>query len=102
MIYSQFQAHQPFANRFAGARGLLMFAAGIAVLALGLILLPLLFLAAAISTLVLATFGRQWLKGKLAARQASHDGSAFGRFRFDDSFQPRPHQGRTFDHDPAD
>lgn len=111
MIYSQFHT-PPLRERFSGFRGLAMFIAGFVVLGLSLVMLPFILLAGAVAFALLSVFGRVWL-GKLQRRaqqaqaaqssQSSVDvEEAFVRFRDRDLFRPRPHQGRTFEHDPTE
>ncbi|WP_372872872.1 hypothetical protein [Shewanella sp.] len=112
MIYSQFHT-PPLHQRFSGLKGLAMFVAGLVVMGLSLVALPFILLAGAVAFALLSVFGRIWL-GKLV-RRAQHaqakrtetqfeaeTSDAFIRFRDRDLFRPRPHQGRTFDHDPTE
>ena len=113
MIYSQFQ--QPFQQRFSGSKGWLAFAVGITVIALGLLALPFVLLFLAVGFIAVSLFGRFYIKPKMdqfkrQAEQAQYQQQGFteeaeevvnhsARFG-DDSFKPRPHQGRIFEHDP--
>ncbi|WP_394202533.1 hypothetical protein [Shewanella waksmanii] len=108
MIYSQF--NQSPLQRFSGGRGWLAFVIGLAVMTLVLIALPFVLLIGAISFLTLSLFGRVFLKRQLAKfnRQSFSQQQAdvepmqqthrFGQR--ESQFSPRPHQGRTFEHDP--
>lgn len=112
MIYSQFHS-QPLHQRFSGLKGLAMFVAGLVVLGFSLVVLPFVLLAAAVAFALLSIFGRIWLgkmvrKAQQAQAQATESqfeaesSDAFIRFRDRDTFRPRPHKGRTFDHDPTE
>ena len=122
MIYSQFQ-QSPFQARFSGAKGWMAFAIGIAVITLALIALPFLLLFGAVSFLLLSLFGRLFLKRQLAkfkqqqAQGTYTDSQQQGNFStaseqqsqqiftdkaFEDNrHQAKPHQGRTYEHDPS-
>lgn len=120
MIYSQFQ-QSPFQTRFSGARGWMAFAIGLAVITLTLIALPFVLLIGAISFILLSLFGRIFMKRQLArfrqqqsqagqAKQESgfyqsdnaQEQSPFQEARFGtERHQAKPHQGRTFEHDPS-
>ncbi|GGI97406.1 hypothetical protein GCM10007978_38900 [Shewanella hanedai] len=117
MIYSQFQ-QSPFQTRFSGTRGWMAFAIGLVVITLTLIALPFVLLIGAISFVLLSLFGRIFMKRQLARfRQQqsqatqqsqfnesseSQDQAVFEETRFGSSrHQAKPHQGRTFEHDPS-
>lgn len=117
MTYSQFQ-QSPFQTRFSGTRGWMAFAIGLAVITFTLIALPFVLLIGAISFILLSLFGRVFMKRQLARfRQQqsqaaqkspfnevneSQDQSVFEESRFGSSrHQAKPHQGRTFEHDPS-
>ncbi|WP_076413448.1 hypothetical protein [Shewanella sp. UCD-KL12] len=117
MIYSQFQ-QSPFQARFSGAKGWMAFAVGLAVITLTLIALPFVLLIGAISFLLLSLFGRIFLKKQLARfqQQQRSFGDQAGQDQFtqeqgnrvfsdhpfaDKHPQAKPHQGRTFEHDPS-
>lgn len=119
MIYSQFQ-QSPFQARFSGAKGWMAFAVGLAVITLTLIALPFVLLIGAISFLLLSLFGRIFLKKQLARFRQQQEHSAFGTQGQQADFteaqdsrifnehpfaakrpQSKPHQGRTFEHDPS-
>ncbi|MEI6859535.1 MAG: hypothetical protein V5788_07120 [Shewanella sp.] len=119
MIYSQFQ-QSPFQARFSGVKGLVAFAIGITVFILALIALPFLLLFGALSFILLSLFGRLFLKKQLArfkqqqAREVhadcqqpdgfstANDQQIFnGHPCTDKRHQTKPHQGRTYEHDPS-
>ncbi len=115
MIYSQFQ-QSPFQARFSGVKGLIAFTIGITVFILTLIALPFLLLFGAISFVLLSLFGRLFLKKQLArfkqqqAREVhvdchfstNNDQRIFNDCPFTDKHhQTKPHQGRTYEHDPS-
>ncbi|BAJ00199.1 hypothetical protein [Shewanella violacea] len=122
MIYSQFQ-QSPFQARFSGVKGWMAFAIGILVITLALIALPFLLLFGAISFILLSLFGRLFLKRQLAKFQQQQAQSTNASSQQQDSFstpsehqsqpiftdnaftdnrhQAKPHQGRTYEHDPS-
>ncbi|AQS35528.1 hypothetical protein Sps_00308 [Shewanella psychrophila] len=117
MIYSQFQ-QSPFQTRFSGTKGWMAFVVGIAVITLALIALPFLLLFGAISFILLSLFGRLFLKRQLARfkqqqAQGTHENSdQQGSFSTasehqsqqifnEHRHQSKPHQGRTYEHDPS-
>ncbi|EDQ02353.1 hypothetical protein [Shewanella benthica] len=123
MIYSQFQ-QSPFQARFSGAKGWMAFSIGIAVITLALIALPFLLLFGAISFILLSLFGRlflnkQFAKFKQQQPQGAYASSSQQQGNFsaaseqqsqqiftDNAFvdkchQAKPHQGRTYEHDPS-
>ncbi|WP_028773575.1 hypothetical protein [Shewanella waksmanii] len=107
MIYSQF--NQSPLQRFSGGRGWLAFVIGLLVMTLVLIALPFVLLVGASSFIALSLFGRVFLKRQLAKfnrqqfeqQQSDFEPAQPQRFgQRETSFSPRPHQGRTFEHDP--
>lgn len=115
MIYSQFQSNS-FPHRFSGARGILAFVLGITVISLSLLALPFILLFGAISFIAVSLMARFYMKRKVDQFKRDYDSTrqhdAYAAHRnvnpeaepdinaiFDrDSFKPRPHKGRTFEH----